>query len=149
MCRGGDFNLSYKSLTSRECQEALKNLKKTDPEFYTELTQSDSGEVADIDENINAPEDNVEHAGSADYDDDTTIPIKMLVNHVQGSEENKLLTNANGDLSVLADAETDEIDERVEVQVEHNDEDVEKKEQGHVAAPEFGRGKRAKKASKH
>lgn len=38
MCKTGEFNLSYKSLTSFNAREKLRNLKKADPIFWAELT---------------------------------------------------------------------------------------------------------------
>ncbi len=63
MCQGGAFNLSFQSLASRQCQDALKDLRKSDPDFYAELTQSDAGEILDIDETVKVPEDDVENSG--------------------------------------------------------------------------------------
>jgi hypothetical protein len=39
MCRAGDFNLSYTSLTSREALKALHELVTVDPMFWAEITQ--------------------------------------------------------------------------------------------------------------
>ena len=38
MCRTGQFNLSYESLTSFNARETLRNLKTMNPEFWAELT---------------------------------------------------------------------------------------------------------------
>ena len=39
MCRAGEFNLSYTSLTSREASKALRELVMVDPAFWAEITQ--------------------------------------------------------------------------------------------------------------
>lgn len=54
LCRTGDFNLSYNSLTSRSARQALLDLRSTDPKFYSEITsgahesiQEDAGYLED------------------------------------------------------------------------------------------------------
>jgi hypothetical protein len=37
MCRTGEFNLSYESLTSYNAHKNLCNMKCTNPEFWAEL----------------------------------------------------------------------------------------------------------------
>jgi hypothetical protein len=39
MCKAGQFNLSYDSLTSHEARQALRNLPNTDPTFFAEISQ--------------------------------------------------------------------------------------------------------------
>ncbi len=79
MCRGGTFNLSYESVGSRACRDALKALKTTDPDFFRELTQSEVGESEPvIDESTVVPEDNMEHGAHGDYEDDTNVPAHIL-----------------------------------------------------------------------
>jgi hypothetical protein len=39
MCKGGEFDLSFESLTSHAAQQALRDLPMTDPKFFAEITQ--------------------------------------------------------------------------------------------------------------
>jgi hypothetical protein len=47
MCRVKDFNLSYDCLTGYAVRDKLRNLKKTDPEFWKELTAASVPEPTD------------------------------------------------------------------------------------------------------
>ena len=48
MCKGGEFNLSQDSLTSREMRDVLNNLYVDDPVFFRELSQKRGGKPADL-----------------------------------------------------------------------------------------------------
>ena len=39
MCKGGEFDLSFESLTSHATRQALRELPTTDPEFFAEISQ--------------------------------------------------------------------------------------------------------------
>ena len=68
MCRTGNFNLSYDSLTSYEARQKLRELKTTDPDFSNELIQKTATEAADI-TNDDMPED--EDTGEPLFEDDS------------------------------------------------------------------------------
>lgn len=151
MCRGGAFNLSFESLTSRECREALRQLKKIDPEFYAELVQSESGQSDDTDLVMKGPV--MEDATEVDTgnDDDTSLPFLAVVNHVHGNGSREVLLDAAGNLAGSRDAESVEIaadDGGIAHlgEVGIVDENGKENDGGDEV---LGRGKRIKKASRH
>lgn len=75
-CRVDNFNLSYKSLTSHKIQQEIQDLKKDNPEFWQELTQSHK-----------APEPDGEETGfdndcNGDTVDDSMIPLDIVIEHI-------------------------------------------------------------------
>ena len=79
MCRAGQFNLSYQSLTSFNARETLRNLKTTNPEFWRELTGGRSEDPVNDDQVVD--EDDIE-AQAAHYDDDSDLPCDAVIAHV-------------------------------------------------------------------
>lgn len=112
MCRTGDFNLSYESLTDvRTTRVRLNNLKATDPQFYAELTS-----VSYEDDNVPAAEgeeldEDVENDPDLDatFEDDSDVPLAAVRSIISGSEPAiPVRLSASGELSVDVVAELNE-----------------------------------------
>jgi hypothetical protein len=101
MCRAGDFNLSYESLTSFKAREKLRNMKTTDPEFWAELTAGVHQTIRD-DEVVD--EDDVEVAATR-FDDDSDLPCDAIIAHVVHSQEVLGVQVQNGRLASMAAVE--------------------------------------------
>jgi hypothetical protein len=85
MCKGGEFNLSYKSLVSSEALQVLRDLPNTDPEFYAELTQPQAGiSVPVLTEDEALQEDNIPVVDDIDNGDDSVVPMDAIIDHVHG-----------------------------------------------------------------
>ena len=83
MCRAGQFNLSYESLTSFSARETFRNLKTMNPEFWAELTAIRSEEpVAD---GRAVEEDDID-VQAAQFDDDSDLPGETIIAHVHGCQ---------------------------------------------------------------
>jgi hypothetical protein len=109
MCRTGNFNLSYDSLTGFEARQTLHNLKTTDPNFWNELTQNTAAEVADI-SNVDMPED--EDDGEVLFEDDSDIPCEAIIACVIGSKPRAGVSSTpDGNLMSTAAAESLDKDE--------------------------------------
>ena len=78
MCKAGQFDLSYESLTSREARQALHDLPNTDPAFFAEISKprSRSQHVAPVlsDDQV-AQEDSEDQYGGTDALDDSDVPV--------------------------------------------------------------------------
>lgn len=84
MCCVHEFNLSYASLTSFAACEKLCQLKHTDPEFWTELTESCECTLAA--EQAALPEDDTAmQTADQCIDDDSSLPCGALVAKLMGS----------------------------------------------------------------
>lgn len=75
MCRVGSFNSSHASLTSADALTALRNLPKSNPTLYAQLT----GQVEDTVAADNDEEPAFFESGVAD--DDSDIPMDVIVSH--------------------------------------------------------------------
>lgn len=113
MCRTGEFNLSYESLTDiRTTRVRLNNLKATDPQFYAELTSVSyeddnvpSAEGQELDEDAENDPDL-----DATFEDDSDVPLAAVVAIVSGSKPAvPVRFSATGELSVDVAAELNEV----------------------------------------
>ena len=76
MCCAGQFNLSYKSLTSFNARKRLQNLKTMNPKFWAELTAIRSEEpVAD---GQAVEEDDID-VQAARFDNDSDLPFMICL----------------------------------------------------------------------
>lgn len=116
MCKTGNFNLSYESLTSFEAREKIFNLHQTDPKFWSELMAGKTGEPVvggDVEE------DNMERE-AADLDDSAVDGDDVVANVVLGMVPSGAVVKAGGlGLARAAIAESIEYTEQMPV-----DEDV-------------------------
>ena len=84
MCRAGEFNLSYESLTSTAARKILRDLPKTDPEFFAELTQPRSRVAAPA---LSAEDVLHEDSEVSDLDiagDDSSVPLEAVLDAMHG-----------------------------------------------------------------
>ena len=83
MCKAGRFNLSYKSLTSRDAHQALNELAASDPKLHAEITQRASDSVKHLTEVLSESGVCAEDDMLANFDvtepDDTSLPLKTVV----------------------------------------------------------------------
>ena len=79
----GEFNCSQESLKSPAALTALRDLPKTDPALYAELTQTSEPEAAPTEEDLfdSDEEDN-------DFNDESAIPVDVVINHVMARVPN-------------------------------------------------------------
>lgn len=140
MCRTGDFNLSYDSLTSYEARQKLRNLKTTDSEFWDELTRkSAAGLIIADEDNVAEDEENTDPF----FEDDSDLPCDAIISTVLGTNPVGVTLNATGDVVSAAAAESldnDKIDEMLPNEVAENN------KAGETA--EMGRGKRKRTSNK-
>jgi hypothetical protein len=131
MCRTGDFNLSYDSLTSYDARQKLCNLKTTDSEFWDELTwKSAMGLIIANEENIAEDEENTDLF----FEDDSDLPCDAIISTVLRTNPVGITLNATGNVVSAAAAESldnGKIDEMLPNEVtENNDKASETTEMG-------------------
>jgi hypothetical protein len=111
MCRAGQFNLSYESLTSHGARQMLRDLPTTDPAFFAELSQPRSR--TPVAPTLTAQQMTAEDADATDIVDESDVPLSevMAAHHNRESEaetsssENIYTTNETGGLTSTAGAE--------------------------------------------
>jgi hypothetical protein len=91
-CVVGDFNLSWESVSSVNARRALFALRKSNPEFWAELTQprqdydseSETSDSEDETENTDPEDEAPFDADNEDIDDDidSAIDAQTLIDHV-------------------------------------------------------------------
>lgn len=82
MCKGGEFDLSFESLTSHAIRQVLRELPTTDPVFFAELSQSRSH--MDIVPSLTAEQVALEDAPSNNEigpADDSDVPFLEVCAH--------------------------------------------------------------------
>ena len=82
MCHVKEFNLSYNCLTGYAVRDKLRNLKKTDPEFWKELTAASMPEPTNG--NGTFKEDNVDVLSEV-FNDDSNLPCNTIIACVTAS----------------------------------------------------------------
>jgi hypothetical protein len=109
MCRAGEFNLSYESLTSTAARKILRDLPETDPEFFAELTRPRSRVAAPA-----LSEEDILHEDSeaSDIDvvgDDSSVPLEAVLDAMHGvlSQETDAMF-VEGPDGVISHAEAEE-----------------------------------------
>ena len=110
MCRIKEFNLSYDCLTSYAVRDKLRNLKKTDPEFWKELTAASVPDPTNEDQTF---EEDIIDGHDMSFDDDSDLPCDTIIGCTtsSGIPENVSAT-ADGNLVSVAEAESiDEVGE--------------------------------------
>jgi hypothetical protein len=103
MCRAGEFNLSYASLTSREASKALHELVTVDPGFWAEITQPRSR--GGIPHHHPPPltsqqeeSEDVEECAVDIHGDDSEVPMTNVISaHTQYSDSMDCDDNGNND----------------------------------------------------
>ena len=95
MCRVKDFNLSYDCLTGYAVCNKLCNLKKTNPEFWKELTSPSVPKPMNKEQTFE--EDNVDRP-DVTHNDDSDLPCNSIVVCVTGSSLPKnVVSTVDGD----------------------------------------------------
>src|SRR6202022_45959 len=103
MCRTGDFNLSYDSLTSFEARQELRDLKITDPKFWDELTCK---AAPDLNVAGNEPIFEDDETTEPIFEDDSDLPCEVIIAEVLGSKTRGVASTATGELVSTAAAES-------------------------------------------
>jgi hypothetical protein len=102
LCRTGNFNLSYASLTGYEARQNLRELKETNPEFWKELTQKKASELIVVSENMAEDED----GEAAVFEDDSDVPCEAVIANLLGVSPTGVKLNDTGDIVSAAAAES-------------------------------------------
>lgn len=118
MCKAADFNLSYESLTSHEVRQTLRDLPRTDPTLFSEISQPRSHLVApSLSDEERLQEDSEEVHGGYDAPDDSDVPLEevdaycdqMVNGFVENSNDDDMeyiyTPGDGGGLSCTAEAE--------------------------------------------
>ena len=112
MCRGGEFDLSFESLTSHEARRALRELPITDPALFAEISQPRScvGVVPSLTPDEALLEDNPPDEGA---EDDSDVPFaEVCAHHYESLNTSPLdpaqiyLPNETGGLTSTAGSES-------------------------------------------
>jgi hypothetical protein len=134
MCRVKELKLSYDCLTGYAIRDRLRNLKKTDPEFWKELTSASVPEPTNTDQTFE--EDNVDGPDMF-FDDDSDLPCNTIIGCMTGSViPANVSSTADGDLVSAAQAE-----------LMDGDDDSETANAVPVVEEAFGPGKRKRRAN--
>ena len=140
MCTAGQFNLSHSSLTSFDAREKLRNLRITDPVFWTELT---AGQAPVIAEDAEVDEDH-EPVEPEDEDDSDLSCDVVVASAVSGKVPAGACCKVTGKLASAAAAES------LEYMSEERPGWASKEEGlGTVQGSSRGAGKRQVRANKH
>ena len=103
MCRTGNFNLSYDSLTGYEARQKLHDLKTTDPDFLAELTQKATVKlIVHPNEVIAEDEDTVNPL----FKDNSDLPCEAIIANITSSSPANVASTSNGDMMSTAAAES-------------------------------------------
>jgi hypothetical protein len=97
LCRTGNFNLSYQSLTSYEAREILRNLKTTDLVMWDELTKK-SLVHSELSESVDTELEHKEFTETM-FGDDSDLPCDAIMANFLRSELDGVKANDDGDLS--------------------------------------------------
>jgi hypothetical protein len=100
------WDLSWGCLTGVKAREALRNMKRDDPLFWSELTGVDPQDLPDSTKTL--PEDCEPDTNLEDEDaDDSNLPLQMLIDAMTGGDlPNDVSLQQDGTLVIsLADAE--------------------------------------------
>lgn len=162
MCRSGDFNLSFDSLTSKAALQELRNIQKNEPETWARINLrgnededldvewcGDDGELREDDENE-----------LLDDMDDSSLPVDALRDHIAGCADDLAegleVENTDEGLVPLGVAEDPFADDAFDWEATDRENRLlnvpsgsQHKIQGPAKEPEeFGRGKRKRSAPK-
>jgi hypothetical protein len=128
MCKaGGEFNLSFESLTSRDALHLLRDVEKNDPDTWKKISSRENLEKE--------PE---EQPFSAIEEDDSNVPVAVLEEYLMSDHQvlrDGYAIGQEGD--ILANQASEQYGEEIEAEALVEDEDLE----------EFGRGKRRRVAN--
>jgi hypothetical protein len=131
LCRVGSFNLSHASITSTEALSALRNLHKTNPDLFEELSRDSSAN--DTEPMTGEP------AFSDIVEDASDIPVNIVKDHIaSGSIDDGFRIAEDGSLLLTAAAEDVEFDQ------EQDDFNKSKVDSEPVVEPVLGKGHRMK-----
>jgi len=145
MCRVKSFNLSYESLTSYAVRDQLCNLKKTDPEFWKELTTASTPVANNPEQKFD--EDDTDEPDTLCFDDDSDVVCNVVIAHVGKSNvPNGIVTTSNGNLARAAEAESMEANSLIANSLEAIEGD-EQNTEAPLETEELGPGKRKCRAN--
>ena len=85
MCRAGEFNLSYESLTSRAARQTLRDLHETETEFLAELRRPRSHVLAPVLSHDEALLEDSEELELNIPGDDSSVPLEVVEDDVNGN----------------------------------------------------------------
>lgn len=110
MCRVKDSNLSYESLTSYAIRDRLRNLKKTDPDFWKELITGSTPVANNAEQTFD--EDNIDESNTASsFDDDSDVICNVIIAQVGKAKlPDGIVATPDGNLARTAEAESMEVD---------------------------------------
>jgi len=91
MCKAGDFNLLYESLTSFQAGQALRDLPVSDLEFFAELVRWQSQQQAPTLSAEEAESEDLEESSLDVFRDDSEVPLKEVLR----VQEEPLVENAD------------------------------------------------------
>ena len=146
LCKIGEFDLSYESLTSFEARETLREMKTADPAFWAELTQvgdgADDALVVNSSNTVEEPRLIVEESPFSDIDgveDDSNVSKEALMAYVLHGQIREGVSVASDSSLQTVDSMADSVD---------IPNDIVRSDEIDAPEPEFGRGKRLKKANR-
>jgi len=108
MCRAGQFDLSYESLTCHEARRILRELPVTEPDLYAEISQPRSrNHTVPV---LTPKEATLEDSASdSSADDDSDVPLAEVRAHQEttdtGNPDQVYIANETGGLTSTACAE--------------------------------------------
>ena len=85
MCRAGEFNLSYESLTSRAARQTLRDLHETETEFLAELRRPRSHVLAPVLSHDKALLEDSEELELDIPGDDSSVPLEVVEDDIHGN----------------------------------------------------------------
>lgn len=109
MCRAGDFNLSYTSLTSHKASKALRKLVTVDPTFWVEITQprSQGGVPHHMPPTLTSLQEqteDLEESAINIHGDDSEVPMTDVISaHTQLECSNSMDCDDNDELYILGE----------------------------------------------
>ena len=116
MCKAGELDLSYESLISHEARQTLRDLPKTDPTFFAEISQPRS-RVPVLSDEERLQEDSEMLYGGSTVADDSDVPLAEVTAHQcdqisgnsesagENGEEYIYIPDSTGGLHCAAEAE--------------------------------------------
>lgn len=87
MCRSGDFNLSFESLTSKATLQELRNVQRSHPEIWARINlRGNDDEDLPLDDGAESEAANTEDEANEliNDEDDSSIPMGVLEGRMQG-----------------------------------------------------------------
>ncbi|KAG6850928.1 hypothetical protein C0991_009934 [Blastosporella zonata] len=130
MCTIRNWDLSYECLTGYKIQSCLRELKETDPQFWSELTCGSSGVVVPNAQQKDPASLEDDFSDIEEGGDDSDIPLDVLINSMTSKPQiDGIAGRENGALE--ADRDAEDLEEALE-----------------DSGKSMGRGKRVRRSNK-